>query len=342
MSSKFAREPALKLKRGRSVWKGVVLRCPKVRPLPTNAAGLRCWSVAPETARAYLRAYLAFRAWVDVFAEPGLELGDLLEQYVAWAISSAEVSKQQVTNCLACIPKLLPKLAGSGGELSAARLCMDGWRNVAPSTPRMPVPWGLLKVFVARSLATGRVRLAVLLLLGFHCYLRISELLFLRVCDVMLPGDPRLLGSDGRAAVFLRFPKSGRPQDVVVDSPLVVLALRALVKGAGPEDLLFDARAAVVRQAFDDIQRECGFPDPPFVVHCLRHGGASHDFADKLREFEAILIRGRWNDPKMAKHYIHEAQALVAGLGWTELARALVAAHVDCEPLLMDFFRDFV
>ena len=51
--------------------------------------------------------------------------------------------------------------------------------------------------------------------------------------------------------------------------------------------------------------------ETPFVVHSLRHGGATHDHSHGCLTIEEIMLRGRWSGLRVTKRYIQDAQALL-------------------------------
>ena len=119
----------------------------------------------------------------------------------------------------------------TNGTLTMARKALRGWTRIKPSRSHLPVPRGVLIAIAVQLVIMGSWPVAAAILLGFDCYLRHSELRNLRVSDVALPGDPRLVvGSYSRegnshdgAAILLRTTKAGRPQWVSVrDSPSCV------------------------------------------------------------------------------------------------------------------------
>jgi hypothetical protein len=339
----FPGEGPPRLRSGPSVWKGAPLNRPKVRPEPVNVTGLRFRTVNGNTAHAYLRTFPPFLHWLEVFGygTDTRSVGAWLESYVFWAFESGEVSKQQVTNLLACVAKLDPGLNKSG-ELAPARSCLDGWAKMRPPVPRPHIPAKMLRLFVARCLATGRLGLSVILLLGFECYLRFSELMFLRRRDIALPGDPRVDLPPGHAGVFLRWTKAGRPQFVTVEDPLVVLALQAWCVGADWADRMFPYSAYGIRKDFADLQRELGLFDVPFVFHGLRSGGATRDWRLKRRTFPAVQIRGRWADTKTARDYLRDVEARTKPYRFPPEVTRLAGFFAAREALFFDAYRAFL
>ena len=176
--------------------------------------------------------------------------------------------------------------------------------------PRSPPPfsWPLLNLVAAHLAVTHRPRMAVALLLGFDCYLRVGELVGLSSVDVVL-GVRR----DAAPTLLLRRTKTGRGrlQHVVVSRPAVGGLLRATVSVTPPGQPLFPFSAAQLRAAIAEVSSLWALCD--FKCHSLRHGGATSDFA--TRSFEWILERGRWRSPNSARRYLQCALAQMHAVG---------------------------
>ena len=136
-----------------------------------------------------------------------------------------------------------------------------------------------------------------------------TELKNLRVQDIALEGDPRILVPEGRALILLREPKAGRDQWVSVRDPCVIVMLRWIIKGRPPRHFIFSPIRDVMLPLLARAQGEMGYASPIFVMHSLRHGGACYDFLSSRCSFEQIKIRGRWSDFGITKRYLQESQA---------------------------------
>jgi integrase len=178
-------------------------------------------------------------------------------------------------------------------------------------------------------LSRGLHRPAIAILLAFDCYLRATEFLFLRKEDVAFPGDPRL-PSEQYGAIRLRFTKAGRPQWVSVRDSAVLMGLKFLCDRASPGSLLFGVRYAHMLEVFKRAQVWAGFEEPPFVLHCERHGGASHDFSIG-KQMDFIMHRGRWAAMRTTRIYIQEARGRLLDLGMPAavLQRLLEVGDLD-------------
>jgi hypothetical protein len=148
------------------------------------------------------------------------------------------------------------------------------------------------------------------LLVGFSTYMRSAELVKVTVAEVAFPGDPVLI-DPRHAAILIGRSKAGRPQWAKVRSALAVLALRVMVAGKPRDARVFDCTSRELLDGFKMAQIAIGFPVPIFVIHSLRHGGATHDFVSGALVFLDIRLQGRWSGESITLHYVQEGQAAI-------------------------------
>ena len=176
------------------------------------------------------------------------------------------------------------------------------------------------------------------LLLCFDTYLRHGELRSLRVADVAFPGDPRLLVSEGAAAVFLRQTKAGRQQWVKVRDPLVVSLLRAMTLGVPGSAFLLGNERLELLSRFAESQLSLGLSAAVFVIHSVRHGGAAHDFLSGRSPFAEIKVRGRWSSHGITTTYLQESQARVLAVNMPKLVLDRVREYTSSNAYLWSVF----
>jgi hypothetical protein len=311
-------------KPGPSRFKGPILRPPSAGQAPSGMWGLVFSGVKVETACQYLRAFLGFKEWFRLYGVfLDVSWAQLLAEYVYFCFESEEATQQQCRNFLACLSKLEPQSKHSG-ELQLAQTVIRGWRKLKPPKSYLPVPKAFLVAMAVQSVLDGRVLAGVAMLLAFEGYLRSSEVLALTPGDVAFQGDPRLI-VPGKGAVFLRKPKSGRPQWVEIRDVLVVDLLRVVVADCQHSTTLFGLSSASFLRLFVKAQVKLGLHDAPFRVHSCRHGGATHDFLTKALGLPEIMRRGRWSGMKTTLIYVQESQARVLSLRVSSSTRARVA-----------------
>jgi integrase len=206
------------------------------------------------------------------------------------------------------------------GRLPISQRCMRGWARSTPSTSHPPLPWELTVALACLLAHWGFRGPAVAMLLAFDCYLRVSEITGLRVCDVVLRSDARMGGAFAGMAVCLPSAKGGRNQSVPVRrhavADILTLWIRALRPRSTPSQLqadttpVFGLTADRMRRL---MARACAALrlDAKYVPHSLRHGGASADYL-RSGSVDEVLFRGRWKRTEAAKTYIQSSRALLA------------------------------
>lgn len=306
---------------------------PMVRVGETSASrvsgplGFAFASVAPPSAAGYLRSVLAFVAWSKHVGDSSVSLEDALVDYIFWCFDTGEASKSHCNKLVAGLGILRPKMKASGG-FEGARRAIRGWSRLVPSRSHLPIPRNLLLGCAVELALRGQRHGAAALLLGFDCYLRHSELKWLRVSDIAFPGDPRLQ-VPGLGAVFIFSSKAGRKQWVPIRCILAIGLLRFLVRGRHPRDFLFGAARNDLLAVFRFGQRCLGIGEQ-FVMHSLRHGGASYDFIRGV-PMNKIILRGRWSGLAVTRRYIQESQALVLELSVSRAALTRVELYTESE-----------
>eukprot|EP00899_Mesostigma_viride_P022784 jgi/Mesvir1/3690/Mv14978-RA.1 len=183
----------------------------------------------------------------------------------------------------------------------------------------------------ARNLGTWgkrvrQPRAAMMVIVIFQQYLRVSEALNLLVGHVRLQPDVRLRGSQ-RGALLLMSAKTakGEVQSVVIEDVMTETLLRACMRGKAAWERVFPYDYAQFSRVWHQATQALGV-DTVFTIHGLRHGGATYDFL-RQRSMADIQHRGRWRSSKTVAHYVglHRSLALT-------LPDALVRAIAACPP----------
>ena len=169
-------------------------------------------------------------------------------------------------------------------------------------------------------------------LLGFDCFLRIGELVGLRVEDVADVKDARIGVDSVDMSLRLRSTKTGPNQWVVVENPIVKTLLRQLLASSEPGSFLFPFKASLFRHYFKAACSDLGL-SPAYVPHSLRHGGATYHHL-LGRPMEDILLRGRWASSKSARRYIQSGKAMLLTLDTPPHVQSLARA-ISSELLLL-------
>lgn len=191
-----------------------------------------------------------------------------------------------------------------------SRQALKGWDNAQKSISYPPMPWHLCVAMSATMARSGHLEMGVATLLSFDCYLRVSEMLHLRVCDVALPDDRRRGTDQTAAGIRLAHTKTRDNLWVSIRLPDLCSLLRHLLRERHGSDRVFTFTASSYRAAFRSALSALGAGTDGFVPHSNRHGGATHDHMNGM-SIEDIMHRGRWKSNDSARLYIQAGQAML-------------------------------
>jgi integrase len=200
--------------------------------------------------------------------------------------------------------------------LFIARQCLRGWERIRHSVSHPPLTWEMTVVISCTLCQSGFHGPAVALLLGFDCYLRVSELTSLRKRDIVMPSDARMGQADKGMAVILPKTKTGPNQSVTVQNERVATILchwmqSPSLRSAPLSALVFPFSPDWLRRLMHNACGSLGVSHIPYVPHSLRHGGATHDFL-LTNSIEHVQFRGRWKSMESSRRYIQTARAMLA------------------------------
>jgi len=289
-------------------------------------------ALAPTTHSKYTKALARFEAFCD---DQGFEVhrnrdvDRILTLYVQHLHDSGG-SMDLAKNTIYAVQHRAPWLAHS---LGAAKLALRGWHRTHPSNSHPPLTWELTCLMAVWMAIRGQHHAALAMLVGFDCYLRIGELLSLKVQDVAVSNDPRL-GSAYRGVLLrLAHTKTGRNQAVTVEDSAVADMLTSHVQARGPSrtqsDLVFQVSRDSFYKLFHGACRAFGLDGLNYSPHSLRHGGATRHFLQK-RHISDIQFRGRWSNSKSVRTYIQSGRALLL---LTRVPNDVFQVAADCAQL---------
>jgi hypothetical protein len=176
-----------------------------------------------------------------------------------------------------------------------------GFRKVKHTKHRPPMPAEVAFAAAAVLWAWKRTEEADALLLGFHAYLRIGDIVTVTRKLTVLPEDD---GGRVRSAVTIEDAKTGPNQTIFIDSVFVQAILRRR-REAHTGEWLFpglseDGFRIWVGKALDRL----GLSDEGYVIHSLRHGGAARDYHYGFRTPAEVQSRGRWVSERVFREYV--------------------------------------
>lgn len=282
----------------------------------TTISPLRASAVAPATLHVYRAAVLRFASFCKDRDLCGLTSDDFDRAMEAFILSTYQDDPSRgAKSRMACsvmgaelfLPQHRKKLVGS-------RLALKGWDRLVPRKSPPPISFSILNGIACECERRGLAVYNIAFRMQFHCYLRASELLQLRVSDVSLPGDVRLShwGQTSSGGIRLVDTKTGPEQFVTLSDPVLSLLLPTYISSrltqVGQSGRLFPVSYEQLRRLFHAALGWLSL-DVPFTLHSIRHGGATHDSLQGMPVSE-IVKRGRWTDPRSASTYLQTGRAL--------------------------------
>lgn len=283
---------------------------------------------APGTVKRYKAAVCDFVQWLAATGEDCdtiSELDALVDRFVHHLYRRDRArSPQAAVNLRYGLTMLLPELKRQG--MPRTDLAIMGWRKRQPGKSYPPIPYVAAVAIAAWMVAAGEFRAGVAVLLGFECYLRAGELVRLSREDIGFPDDVRVKGAMREPVLRLQMTKTGREQSVTVRDQVVQRLLQVLLKETGRKKLLFPYSPQKLRTLFKKACDDLDLSGSGFVLHSLRHGGATRDYCSGVLKLEDVMLRGRWESSKTVRRYIQRGKALLLANDIPEELAVLVAA----------------
>ena len=282
-----------------------------------------------ETQRRYARAAVAFAAWL--LDQPPTVRSLPMDTALCHFVHSCFARGLPRSVAANAVYGVQTAMGGVRGTLVDSTRALKGWERLEPSVQRPPLLWELAVAVAVRLARARHLSAAIAVLLAFDCYLRIGELLAVRVCDVALPRDSRS-GVVDQCIIALPRTKTGTNQSVVVRHPHITSLLSVLVRVRrrvdGDGALVFALSQARFRSLFTRACAALGL-SAPYTPHSLRHGGATHDYVRGV-PIADIMARGRWRGQQSAARYIQSGRAqLLATRVPAEVMRRAGALAMD-------------
>lgn len=286
-------------------------------------------SLASETHRKYTMAVQRFDQW---YTNLGLLINDMTDLDVVlcdyihsmWAENDKRGQRQWAVYTKCGIEYYMP---AAKGQLGISERALQGWDRLNPASCPPPVSWDVALAISVDLWINNQNDAAIIILLAHDCYLRVGEALRLRVSDFDDPGRNLNLASldpeFGSACLRLGRTKTGRNQFVTIRDPLVLDLLRRHVVGRRPTDRLFDVSYSKLRTNFHSALHRIGADGVCYVLHSLRHGGATRDFLRNIPMLD-IVHRGRWAKLKGARRYVNAGAASFTEQTMSALTRRCV------------------
>ena len=187
-------------------------------------------------------------------------------------------------------------------------------------------------------------QLAVLLMIGFHCLLRIGELAALRWCDLrLLPASSRPR-RDAVGVAVIRRPKTRRSaahaavQHVIIESEGIGTYLNLVFQtfeNSHSEQYVAPWPAPRLRSWLSEGLSSLGLSPRSFSWSGLRAGGAT-EFWIRRQNLGALRRRGRWSNSKTLERYVQEGVVLQYSLNVPTPVQETLDRLCELAPLILE------
>ena len=185
-----------------------------------------------------------------------------------------------------------------------AKAAKRGWGTLEPGSSREPCPLEVAFWIASDLLARNLLSIAAAVVLCFDTYIRPGKLLELRHCNVIPPAR-------GLSRQYIQWTlllhqeaqdpsKTGQHNDSLIvgsfEREWIGTLLGHLYKrhSKGVQAFLFDFDLSTFEKEFKHSVNNLGIQKLKLSPHCLRHGGASHDYFIGSRSLADIQQRGCW------------------------------------------------
>ena len=204
---------------------------------------------------------------------------------------------------------IINKIPRARHQLLTAEQCVKNWVKLHPSISHPPLTWELTMLIAIQMVRNNQLRAAIGTLLALDCFLRINELLSLKMSDIADVGDSRIGANFSKMALRIRKAKTGNNQWVEVDNKHIQKLIRMIIFVSTEDENFFPISSQKLRKLFPNSCQQLQL-NPNYVPHSLRHGGATKWHLDG-KPINDIIQRGRWASSKSATQYIQSGRALL-------------------------------
>jgi len=307
--------------------------------------------LAPSTQRSYFRAYTQLVHWyrrhrtdLDRHVMNPQQLDDEVSTYLTrmyhkynnLGLSGLAYGNHTLYGLLHHQPTLRKD------QLPLCVRALEGWKTRKPHKSHPPVEWRVAVAMAVTMESNGHRDAAVATLLAWDCYLRVNELVKLKVRRVVAPGDPGYFDhpesqttpisggwrTDRATQVCLRKTKTGMFHHVTIEDRRVEQVLAHHVRGKHPDSKVFNLDAKQYCMLFRQAKNALGMHNIPFTPHSLRHGGATSNWKTYgAGSLPTVVMRGRWRSYASASLYIQQGPAMMAQYRAPDTARQLAISY---------------
>ena len=267
---------------------------------------LRELLVEKRTLKRYNQATQWFLQWLTLVGIPVAGTYELLDQQLGEYLEFLWETDQRYN--LAG-----DTLSGVSHHTNAKRKLPFAWRLLSAwKRHEVPVRAPPMSRLMAQAIAAAALQdqqpwFGLSILIGFHAFLRTTELLSLTAGQI-------LCGQTHTEVVIdLGYTKSGKRRGtrelVVLDDPVTVALVKLALVNCEPGTLLIRSTAASWRSNFEKYVGIAGLQGFGLKPYSLRRGGATAFFVH-TGSIALALERGRWGQSSTARVYLTEGRVV--------------------------------
>lgn len=196
--------------------------------------------------------------------------------------------------------------------LPVATQFYKNWQRIHRPERAVPISWDLLQALSAVCFTLQRPAVALMLYVGYFCFLRRSEMLAMQVFHLVLhQRKPQI-------TVVIPFAKTsnGNPQVVVFEDARVHRLAMEVQDALERDAFLWPGSPGSFRTFWLLLMGVVGFGPTDYSPYGIRRGGATTHFLD-TGSMDITLHRGRWTCNKTAEQYIDDGTLAMARFFWT-------------------------
>ena len=268
----------------------------------------------PASREQYLVALRIFSDWAHVMFPDFWLMSEedqdfALSEYALQQKEEESVGVQLVATTIAAISRVY----GRRRRYAAASLTVEGWRAGTEIRQAPPMPSVVCYAMVTVLAAADRLQVALAVLLCFTGVMRISEVLSLRVGDVLVPAEHLMVLF---ILILLRAGKRDVPDAtrIVIGRPDVVhwaITYKALTcEGRGAGEPFCMVSYTTFRKWLRRASAALGFSEGYFTSHSMRRGGAT-EMARAGIPLLDVMQYGRWASFSSFRLYIAKGEVLL-------------------------------
>ena len=272
---------------------------------------LRFAGLQPRTIRAYRAALERFTAFTKHERLPlrtKSHLDFAIGEYLNTLYQEGD-SLAQGGHFLSGLKRFRPELRF---HLPSSSQYFRNWQRIHRPERAVPISWQLLQALAAICLELDRPAVALMLYVGFFCFLRTAEMLSLQCHHLVLHDrKPQL-------AIIVPFAKTsnGNPQVLTFQDALVHRLAHSVLQTLPKDAYLWAPSWGSFRKFWSDLLAILSFSSEDYTPYGIRRGGATWHFLETA-SMDMTLHKGRWTTSKVARQYIDSGTLAMAKMVWT-------------------------